>query len=115
MTNFKGNYVTKSDVRIAKNYLSETELTKLNLLVSQFLDYAELQALNQKAMTMKNWIERLDKQLQYNELDVLNNKGTISRDEAIKKAEKEFEIYRKNEMKNLTSDFDKSIKKIKNP
>ena len=66
-------------------------------------------------MTMKNWIERLDKQLQYNELDVLNNKGTISRDEAIKKAEKEFEIYRKNEMKNLTSDFDKSIKKIKNP
>ena len=113
MTNFKGNYVTKSDVKIAKNYLSETELTKLNLIVSQFLDFAELQALNQKPMTMKNWIDRLDTQLKYNELDILTNKGTISRDEAIQKAEKEFEIYRKNEMKNLTSDFDKSIKKLK--
>ena len=52
MTNFKGRYVTKSDVRVAKNYLTEKELTVLNLLVSQFLDYAELQALEEHAMTM---------------------------------------------------------------
>ena len=56
MTNFKGNYITKSDVGIAKNYLSVRELTILNLLVSQFLDFAELQALEEHAMTMTDWI-----------------------------------------------------------
>lgn len=55
MTNFKGNYVTVDDVVIAKNYLSEIELQRLNLLVSQFLDYAELQALEQRSMTMNDW------------------------------------------------------------
>ena len=54
MTNFKGNYITKDDVKIAKNYLSEIELQRLNLLVSQFLDFAELQALEQIPMTMQN-------------------------------------------------------------
>ena len=57
MTNFKGEYVTKSDVGIAKNYLTERELTVLNLLVSQFLDFAELQALEENPMTMANWVE----------------------------------------------------------
>jgi hypothetical protein len=56
MTNFKGDYITKSDVSIAKNYLTEKELTVLNLLVSQFLDFAELQAVEEHAMTMNNWI-----------------------------------------------------------
>ena len=63
MTNFKGDYVTKDDVKIAKNYLSEIELQRLNLLVSQFLDYAEFQALEQTKMSMKDWIEALDKQI----------------------------------------------------
>ncbi len=57
MTNFKGTYVTKDDARIAKNYLNEKELQILNLLVSQFLDYAELQALEQNTMTMQDWID----------------------------------------------------------
>ena len=57
MTNFKGNYVTKDDVKIAKNYLSEIELQRLNLLVSGFLDFAEFQALEMNPMTMKDWIE----------------------------------------------------------
>ena len=61
MTNFKGNYVMKSDVGIAKNYLTERELTVLNLLVSQFLDFAELQALEERAMTMKDWVAELDR------------------------------------------------------
>ena len=57
MTNFKGDYITKEDVQIAKNYLSEEELTYLNLLVSQFLDFAEIQALQQIPMKMTDWIE----------------------------------------------------------
>jgi hypothetical protein len=52
MTNFKGDYITRDDVKIAKNYLSEIELTRLNLLVSQFLDFAEFQALEQQPMSM---------------------------------------------------------------
>lgn len=63
MTNFKGDYVTKEDVKIAKNYLSEIELQRLNLLVSQFLDYAELQALEQRKMSMTDWVEELDNQI----------------------------------------------------
>ena len=58
MTNFKGNYVTRDDVKIAKNYLTELELQRLNLLTSQFLDYAEFQALEQNPMTMADWIDR---------------------------------------------------------
>ena len=63
MTNFKGNYITRDDVKIAKNYLSEIELQRLNLLVSQFLDFAEFQALEQNPMTMQNWIDALDNQI----------------------------------------------------
>ena len=113
MTNFKGNYVTKDDVKIAKNYLSEIELQRLNLLVSGFLDFAEFQALEMNSMTMKDWIEALDRQIIAHKRKVLIDKGNISHKQAIKKAEKEFEIYRKREMDLLESDFDKEIKKLK--
>ena len=63
MTNFKGNYVTKDDVKIAKNYLTELELQRLNLLVSGFLDFAEFQALEMTPMTMNDWVEALDNQI----------------------------------------------------
>lgn len=112
MTNFKGNYPTKNDVKIAKNYLSEKELQILNLLVSQFLDFAELQALEEHAMTMQDWIDELDRQLLGNKRELLTNKGKVSHKQAIEKAEKEFEIYRKREMQELESDFDKVIKQI---
>ena len=112
MTNFKGDYVTVDDVKIAKNYLSEIELQRLNLLVSQFLDYAEFQALEQRAMTMNDWIEELDNQIIQNKRKLLEGNGTISHKEAIEKAEKEFEIYREREMKQLESDFDKVIKML---
>ncbi len=114
MTNFKGNYVTKEDVRIAKNYLTEKELQILNLLVSQFLDYAELQALEEKPMTMQDWINALDNQLLGSNRELLANKGKISHREAIEKAESEFEAYRKREMEQLESDFDKAIKMLNN-
>jgi hypothetical protein len=112
MTNFKGNYITKSDVGIAKNYLTERELTVLNLLVSQFLDFAELQALEERAMTMKEWISELDSQLLGNRRELLTGKGRISNKQAIAKAEKEFEIYRAREMKQLESDFDRAVKEL---
>jgi hypothetical protein len=112
MTNFKGDYLTKSDVSIAKNYLSEKELTVLNLLVSQFLDFAELQALEEHTMTMAEWIAELDRQLQGNRRELLTHKGSISNKQAIEKAEKEFETYRAREMQQLESDFDKAIKVI---
>lgn len=114
MTNFKGNYVTKDDVKIAKNYLTEIELTRLNLLVSQFLDFAELQALEQRAMKMSDWISELDNQIIMNKRKLLEDKGSISHEEALKKAEKEFKIYREREMKELISDFDRMVNDIKN-
>lgn len=63
MTNFKGNYITEDDVKIAKNFLSEKELQRLNLMVSQFLDFAELQALDEKPMKMQDWVAALDSQI----------------------------------------------------
>ena len=112
MTNFKGDYITKDDVKIAKNYLSEIELQRLNLLVSQFLDFAELQALEQRPMTMQDWISELDNQIVANRRKLLEGSGTISHKQAVKKAEKEFEIYRAREMKTLESDFDKVVKML---
>ena len=112
MTNFKGNYVTVDDVKIAKNYLSEIELQRLNLLVSQFLDFAELQALEQRTMKMSDWVEELDNQILLNRRKILEGKGKISHEEAIKKAEKEFQIYREREMKELQSDFDLLMKSL---
>ena len=112
MTNFKGEYATSSDVGIAKNYLTERELTVLNLLVSQFLDFAELQALEERAMTMSDWISELDRQLLGNRRELLKGKGLISHKKAIEKAEKEYEIYRARILKELESDFDRAVKQL---
>ncbi len=114
MTNFKGNYVTRDDVKIAKNYLTEIELQRLNLLTSQFLDYAEFQALEQNPMTMADWVAALDDQILRLRKNILEGTGSISHQEAIEKAEHEFEIYREREMRLLESDFDKAVKHIKN-
>jgi hypothetical protein len=112
MTNFRGDYITKDDVKIAKNYLSEIELQKLNLLTEGFLGYAELQALEQKPMTMNDWKIFLDKQLTMLNKEILIGKGRISHEQAVKKAEKEFEVYRAREMKQLESDFDRAVKEL---
>lgn len=112
MTNFKGNYITKDDVKIAKNYLSEIELQRLNLLVSQFLDFAEFQALEQRPMQMKDWIAALDNQIISLQRKLLAGKGKVSHRQAIEKAEKEFEIYRAREIRQMESDFDRVVKQI---
>ena len=114
MTNFKGNYVTRDDVKIAKNYLTKLELQRLNLLTSQFLDYAEFQALEQNPMTMSDWVAALDDQIIRLRKNILEGNGTISHQEAIEKAEREFEIYREREMRLLESDFDKLVKELNN-
>ena len=74
MTNFKGDYVTKDDVKIAKNFLSEIELQRLNLLVSEFLDFAEFQALEEKPMKMQDWILALDNQIVAHQRKILGCK-----------------------------------------
>lgn len=112
MTNFKGNYITKDDVKIAKNYLSEPELKRLNLLVSQFLDYAEFQAMEMQEMKMADWIKALDNQIIMLKRKLLEGKGSISHKEAMEKAEREFYIYRQREMQQLESDFDKMMKQL---
>lgn len=114
MTNFKGDYITREDVKIAKNYLSPKELQRLNLLVSQFLDFAELQALEEHAMTMHDWVDSLDRVLAGNGRELLSGNGSVSHRQAIDKAEQEFELYRAKEMRELESDFDRMIKALDN-
>ena len=112
MTNFKGSYITKEDVQIAKNYLTEEELTYLNLLVSQYLDFAEIQALQQIPMKMVEWIQKLDDLMKLSGRQLLVGKGTISHEEAKKKAIAEFEKYRKLEMLQYESDYDRAIREL---
>ena len=117
MTNFKCSYVTKDDVKIAKNYLTEKELQRLNLMVSQFLDFAELQALDENPMKMQDWIEALDNQIVMTKRKILEDNGKISHEQAIKKAEKEYDLYRQKQLENLKSDFDlfmEDVKKLEN-
>ena len=109
MLTFRGDYVTKDDVRIAKNYLTENEISRLNLLVSQFLDFAEYKALSEEPMSMSDWVAALDDQLKRLRANILTDKGKVSHEEAMAKAESEFEIYRAREMRQLKSDFDKAV------
>ena len=112
MTNFKGNYITKDDIVIAKNYLNEKELTVLNLLVSQFFDYAELQAMEQHPMTMQEWIDELDRVLTNNRRPILEGTGSVSHQQAHEKAEHEYTIYRQREMRELESDYDRAVRQL---
>ena len=112
MTNFRGDYITREDVQIAKNYLTEKELTYLNLLVSQYLDFAEVQALQQNPMRMTEWIVKLDELMKVSGRQLLVGKGTITHDEAKQKAIAEFEKYRKMEMLQYESDYDRAIKEL---
>jgi hypothetical protein len=112
LTNFKGKYITQKDIGIAKNYLSESELKQLNLIVSMYLDFAELQATNGRLMKMQDWVQKLDDFLRISEKALLTNAGKISHKEAIEKAKTEYEKYRKSEDKKYISDFDREMKKL---
>ncbi len=112
LTNFKSNYITAHDIKIAKNYLTEKGLNQLNLIVSMYLDFAELQATNGRLMKMADWVEKLDQFLKLSERELLANAGSVSAEQAAKKAEDEFEKYRKERDKNYVSDFDRAVKHI---
>ena len=114
LTNFKWEYITTKDINIAKNYLSEEELKQLNLIVSMYLDFAELQAINWKIMKMKDWIDKLEYFLTWADKEILKDSWKISHKQATEKAKCEYEKYRKEKDKKYISDFDKEIKKIKN-
>ena len=86
--------IYKYDVTIAKNYLTEDELNKLNRLTIAFLDYAEDMAYEHKVMTMNDWITTTDKLLKFREKKILTHSGKITHKEAVDKAEKEYEKYR---------------------
>jgi len=95
LTNWSGAKIRKSEVEIAKNYLNEEELNVLNRIVTMYLEFAELQALNRKPMTMRDWISKLDDFLKLSERDILTNAGKISHKAMLKKAHSEYEKYRK--------------------
>ena len=94
LTTWSGEKLRVADVSIAKNYLSERELDALNRIVTMYLEFAELQALNRKAMTMRDWIAKLDDFLKLSERDILTHAGTISHEQALAKAREEYEKYR---------------------
>lgn len=111
LTNFKGKTVSKKDVFIAKNYLSEEEIKQLNLIVTLYLDFAELQASNRRTMTMNEWVTKLDDFLKLSEKKILIGAGMVSKEKAEEKAWKEYEKYRKDDDGMYISDFDKQTRK----
>ena len=114
LTNWKASpkgKILKSDIKIAKNYLNEKELDRLNRIVIMYIDYAEFQALNEQIMTMKDWLKITDDFLRYNRQRVLKNAGKISHDEAIDKAQQEFEKFRIKQDREFVSNFDRAVQK----
>jgi hypothetical protein len=106
--------ILKSDVVIAKNYLNENEIGDLNLLVSAFLDLAEFQARRNQLMNMKDWLERTNKFLESNSLEVLPNAGIISHEKSVEKAHQEYDHFRVEQDKNYLSDLDRELKNLSN-
>jgi len=94
LTGWSGDKPRKDDVSIAKNYLSEDELRALNLIVSAYLDFAELQAVTRKAMSMADWIDKLDNFIRISDREILTHAGTVPHETARLKAEAEYETFR---------------------
>ncbi|MBM3184204.1 MAG: virulence RhuM family protein, partial [Chlamydiae bacterium] len=103
--------ILKPDVVIAKNYLTQVELKSLDRFVTMYLDYAEDRASRNIPMTMKDWAEKLNAFLQFNERDILTNPGKVSKEVAKAFAESEFEKYRVVQDRLFESDFDKHIRR----
>lgn len=104
--------IRKTDTGIAKNYLNEQELDGLNRIVSMYLDYAENQAKKGIVMFMKDWVEKLDAFLKFNEEAVLHHQGKISHEVALALAAEEFDKYRIKQDKLFESDFDLELKRL---
>ena len=110
LTNWKGEKVRKRDIAVAKNYLTEKELKSLNRIVTMYLDYAEDQAERRNPMYMKDWEEKLNAFLKFNERDILTDAGSISHEVAKELADKEYEKFNKHRLeKPEKDDFDKYL------
>ena len=109
--------IRRTDVSVAKNYLTEEELTALNRIVTMYLDYAEDQAQRRRPMHMADWVQKLDDFLQFNERNILTHAGNVSHQLAQESAESEFEKYeterRRLEAAQPTSDFDRAVLDLK--
>ena len=105
LTNFKGNYPTKSETEIAKNYLTDEELNILNRMVSAYLDVAEINALDRHPMTMQDWKEELDTFLKMTRKDILKDSGKISHEQALKKAHEEYDKYMQTHLTTAEKDY----------
>ena len=103
--------ILKSDTLLAKNYLNEQELSRLNRLVTMFIDYAELMAEDEQLMSMQDWLDETDRFLENNRRRVLENKGHISREAAAKKVGAVYDEFRKKQDAAYISDFDREMAK----
>lgn len=116
LTSWKGAKVRKGDVTVAKNYLNATEITRLNRIITMYLDYAELQAERKQPVYMKEWKEKLDAFLRFNEQEILDDRGSVSMEvaQALARGEYEkFSVRRIAEEGNLPDpDFDRTVKMI---
>lgn len=114
LTTWKGapdGKILKRDITIAKNYLSEKELSRLNRLVTMFIDYAELMAEDEVLMSMQDWLDQTNQFLENNRRKVLDDRGRISHEDAIKKAEHEYETFRIRQDQEYISEFDRQTEK----
>ena len=96
LTTWSGKRIKLSDVEVAKNYLDEKELDALNKIVTAYLDIAEVHALNQEPMYMKDWLETIDDYLRMTRRDILTTKGKVTHQQALEKAHLEYEKYKRN-------------------
>ena len=103
--------ILKRDIGIAKNYLNEKELSRLNRLVTMFIDYAELMAEDEILMSMQDWVDQTNQFLENNRRKVLAGKGKVSHDAAMQKAEKEYEVFRVKQDREYVSEFDREVEK----
>ena len=115
LTSWEGKQIRRSDTEIAKNYLTQTELDALDKIVSAYLDIAEVRALAHEPMYMKDWLETIDDYLKMTRRDILATKGRVTHKQAIDKAHKEYEKYRKKQDELLSpveQHFMESIKEL---
>ncbi len=104
--------ILKSDVSIAKNYMTEKEIKSLERIVTMFLDYAENQAERQIPMHMQDWVEKLDAFLKFNEYDILHHPGKVSHEVAARLAQEQYDQFRIVQDRSFESDFEKAAKRI---
>lgn len=108
LTSWSGDTIHRSDVEVAKNYLTEAELDALNKIVTAYLDIAEVHALNQEPMYMKDWLETIDDYLKMTRRDILTTSGHVSHKQAIEKAHAEYDKY-KNRLDDILSPVEKDF------